>query len=622
MTEEGDLYKAVDTPEERLEGLIYSQDIADVPDPVKKLLEATPHLIVKPRSIDQIVQVLKTAGEKGAPVVPRGSASSGFGGVIPLKGGIVIDLSSMNKILEVDREDGRVLVEAGVRWWDLERTLEKVGLALKTYPSSIFSTVGGWASTKGYGINSLRYGPLKEQILSIEVVTPRGEVKHLEATHPEFKYYIGTEGQMGIITKVALSVREKPRESHPILLQFPGTGEALTFTLKIFEKGVNPLHIIYMDRYYLGVANRLLGEALIKEMDSLLIYLEDKGEVETLQEVLEGENDVERAPDYLASYLWHERFFPMKVKRLGPGYLACELLLPIKRIEDYLEKVRGVAAHYGVEIFTEAHIVTREEAVVTASFLTDQRRLGYYLHLLLVMILTEVGVEMGGKPYGVGIWNTLFLRHIFPQGQVEEYRRYKERVDPHYILNPGKFFEIKTKYLRVPKGLLRTNIFDLVFKALTSLSPILGRLAGMNGGPSLEGERGKAFMRIAPYACAKCGSCIPVCPAYLVTGDERVTARGKLLALKELLEGRGISREEAELVFLCLHCKACDSVCQSELPLSEVWDALEEELERLYGRPEERISRFVEMVEESEEYKRFVDEHSLLISIASKGGEG
>lgn len=206
---------------------------------------------------------------------------------------------------------------------------------------------------------------------------------------------------------------------------------------------------------------------------------------------------------------------------------------------------------------------------------------------------------------------------------MEEYKRYKERVDPYHILNPGKFFEIKTKYLRVPRGLFRTSFFDLVFKTLIPLSSILGKLAGVNGGPHLhpKGVSGKVFMRIAPYACAKCGSCIPVCPAYLVTGDERVTARGKLLALKDLLEGRGISREEAELVFLCLHCKACDNVCQSELPLAEVWDALEEELEKLYGRPEERISRFVKMVEESEEYKCFIDEHSLLISIASKGGE-
>ena len=113
------------------------------------------------------------------PVVPRGAASWGFGGVIPAKAGIVIDLSPFRKVLAIDKAQKTATVEGGARWNDIEILARKQGLGLMSYPSSKFSTIGGWISTGGYAINSFKYGHISKQIVSMTVVTGTGEVKKL-----------------------------------------------------------------------------------------------------------------------------------------------------------------------------------------------------------------------------------------------------------------------------------------------------------------------------------------------------------------------------------------------------------------------------------------------------------
>jgi FAD/FMN-containing dehydrogenase len=144
----------------------YSHDIGDLPAIMTKTLFNTlPDFVVQPKSVDEIKKVMAFANANKVPVVPRGAASWGFGGVIPTRGGIVIDLSPFRNILGIDKAKKTVTVEAGARWSDIDILAKKQGLCLLTYPSSKFSTVGGWISTGGIGINSFRYGRLSESIV-------------------------------------------------------------------------------------------------------------------------------------------------------------------------------------------------------------------------------------------------------------------------------------------------------------------------------------------------------------------------------------------------------------------------------------------------------------------------
>src|SRR5512137_1300929 len=170
---------------------MYSHDIGDLPPVMAKtLFETLPDLVVQPGSIDEISRILVFANERKIPVIPRGAASWGFGGVIPTRGGIVIDLSPFRSILYVNKVQKTVTVEAGARWSDIDILAKKEGLCLMTYPSSKFSTVAGWIATGGYGINSFRYGHLSEQIISMSVILPSGELKKITPNDPDFEYFV------------------------------------------------------------------------------------------------------------------------------------------------------------------------------------------------------------------------------------------------------------------------------------------------------------------------------------------------------------------------------------------------------------------------------------------------
>ena len=133
------------------------------------------------------------------------------------------------KSWRIDTTQKTVTVEAGARWSDIDIMARKEGLCLMTYPSSKFSTVGGWISTGGYAINSFKYGHLSQQIVSMTVVTGTGEVKRLSPSDRDFTYFISTEGEFGIVVEVTLKLRDIPQGSYPHLLYFPSDKEAFAF---------------------------------------------------------------------------------------------------------------------------------------------------------------------------------------------------------------------------------------------------------------------------------------------------------------------------------------------------------------------------------------------------------
>jgi FAD/FMN-containing dehydrogenase len=193
---------------------MYSHDIGDVPlIMTETFFKTQPDFVVQPKNVDEIKKVLAFANDKKIPVIPRGAASWGFGGVIPTNAVIVIDLSPFRKILELNTAEKRVTVEAGARWSDIDIMAKKEGLCLMTYPSSKFSTVAGWISTGGYGINSFKYGHLSKQIVSMKIITGAGELKELSPSDQDFSYFVSTEGEFGIVVEATLMLRDVPQAS-------------------------------------------------------------------------------------------------------------------------------------------------------------------------------------------------------------------------------------------------------------------------------------------------------------------------------------------------------------------------------------------------------------------------
>jgi FAD/FMN-containing dehydrogenase/NAD-dependent dihydropyrimidine dehydrogenase PreA subunit len=602
--------KIIDKVEEKE---MYSHDIGDVPAIMTKtFFQIQPDFVVQPKSADEIKKVLEFANENKVPVIPRGAASWGFGGVIPTNAGIVIDLSPFRKILYLNKAQKTITVEAGARWSDIDILAKKEGLCLMTYPSSKFSTVAGWIATGGYGINSFRYGHLVNQIVSMTVITPAGESKKLTPSDPEFAYFVSTEGEFGIIVEVNLKLRDLPQASYPHLFYFESENEAFTFIEKFIQSGqaeeLKPNVIRFLDENHLSDINEIMHSTVFKKSAGVLIEFANSEEDNKFLSIIEQNDKVEEAPRYVASYLWNERLFGMKTKRLGPTILASESIIPIEAAAGFIAKAKKLGTNFGVEIFIDSYILDEKMALIMTNFLCDSRKFKYYIDLPLTMMLTQTAVSMGAEPYGLGIWNAGFINYLYNKEKKQKLLAYKAKVDPNNIMNPGKFFEIKSKFFNIPAVVFRPAIFSFSIKILILLAPVIGKIATLLMGKDKKID--SLDFELTTHACAKCGNCIAVCPAYLVTGNEEVTAKGKIALAIKLIEGRKVTKEEAENVFMCMHCKACEEICQTNLELMMLWDSLEKRVEAKFGRPEEKIAEFLKKVDDSEDYWEMVDRNN------------
>lgn len=578
---------------------LYSMDIGVIPFS-RLLFKTLPDLIIRPKNIEALKKIIKVADKEQIALFPRGLGSSGLGGVVPTVGGIVLDFLSLNEIDELDRENRMITVQAGVRWSDIEKFLRTEELAMRAYPSSFFSTVGGWIATGGYGIGSFKFGHLQSQIEAIEVLFTSGEVKSIKQDDEAFSRFFGTEGQFGIILTATLRLRTKPIKSMPHLIYFECVEAVVTFIKDMINAGIEPYHIKYVDSAYLEKTNKLLEEKLFRERDAIVVTFEDVTEDQKFLSFAAKQGI--HADEYLARYLWHERLFSMKRRDHGPTPLACEIILPLENFAPYMNRISQMAARFKVRLNVESHIIGKDDALVLVHYDSDVRELQTYLaHLALIPLLTKLGTTFRGVPYGLGIWNAPFIHDKLDRQMLRCYKAYKHEVDPHNILNPGKFFAARTKWANIPGMLLNPAIFRVIIRMVQVFSPILVQ-------PILKEKNTKhetALEKIV-YSCVKCGSCAANCPAYLVTQDELLNPKNKLYLAKKLLEEEEIAKSDAEKAFLCLHCGMCRDVCQNDLDLLTAWSELEEGLEGRFGKPEEAIRNFVSAMEESDDYWRFV----------------
>ena len=369
-----------------------------------------------------------------------------------------------------------------------------------------------------------------------------------------------------------------------------------------------PNVIRFLDETHLSDINELMHSPIFKKSAGVLVELSSLEDDEKFLKAVAQTGNPDEAPRYMASYLWNERLFGMKTKRIGPTILASENIIPIASAAGFIKKAKKLGANFGVEIFIDSYIIDEKMALIMTNFLCDSRKTRYYIALPLQQMLTQTAVSMGAEPYGLGIWNAAFINNLYSGEKKKELLAYKAKVDPNNIMNPGKFFGIQSKFFNIPAVIFQPAIFSFFINLLILLSPVVGKIATLLLGKDQKVD--SLDFELTTHACAKCGNCIAVCPAYLVTGNEAVTAKGKIALAKKLIDGRNLTKEEAENVFMCMHCKGCEEICQTNLELMTLWDALEKRVEVKFGRPEDKISEFLKRVDDSKEYWEMVDRNN------------
>jgi ferredoxin len=296
----------------------------------------------------------------------------------------------------------------------------------------------------------------------------------------------------------------------------------------------------------------------------------------------------------------------MKTKRLGPSILASEIIIPIKSAAGFIAKAKKIGANFGAEISIDSYIIDADKALVMATFLTDSRKKNYIINIPLVSVLTKAAVSLGAEPYGLGLWNAAFVHNLFNKAKFAELKAYKAKTDPNNILNTGKFFSTGAR--GAGSLVFSSGFFGPAMSMLGATSPVVGRTLTAVLGKDKKVDN--LDYELSLHACAKCGNCIAVCPAYLITKNEALTAKGKIALAKKLLSGQKVTQEETDIAFMCMHCKGCQEICQTNLELMNLWDALEAKLKEKYGRPDAKIQEFLTAVDAAQEYWDMVERNN------------
>jgi len=360
---------------------IYRYDFLVIPKQLSRFVK-TPICVVQPKNDEDVLKILEVSERFEMPIIPRGTGTSGYGGSVPLQPCIILDMKNFNR---VSFQDETAIVEAGAVWIDVEKSANKIGKALRVYPSSAFvSTVGGWIAQNGFGIGSLKYGSIAENVEWIEVADFSGI---RQVSGEKIRFYAGAFGTTGIILRTCIRLRENE--------EIKSTAFHCSFSeaLKHVE---GAYHANFKDAHHM-------------KLDGL-------GEKETMLVSYEGEGESSE----LGKILWEKRLYPLKALKSDKIY--SEVVVPFKKAEDFYEQTKAMC--YGIEA-----IFARDWVVFLGLFGRGVRE---YLKALKFVRIAE---KLGGGVYSTGM--------LFPHKNKmkRELKDYKREVDPKNLLNPKKAFQ-------------------------------------------------------------------------------------------------------------------------------------------------------------------------------------
>jgi Fe-S oxidoreductase/FAD/FMN-containing dehydrogenase len=567
----------------KTERKLYGHDIAAIPNLVKPLVGNTiPEAVVQPESEEELIELVDWAANHKIALTPRGKASSGYGGVLPIKKGLVVDFYRMNRIISIDAGAQTATVQAGVVWEKLDRELKKHGLTLRLYPTSYpASTVGGWLAQGGAGIGSYEAGWFRDNVVKARVVLGDGTAREFSGS--ELDLVADAEGITGLISEV--TVRIQPLEDLELVaIGCPDAHDLQRFVQSLVDEKLPIWSLIFINPRMAELKNRapllehyghpveervLLPAAYII---TIAFRTKDRKAVrDRLPELLKP-CEAEILSDRIAQHEWNHRFKLMVVKRLGPSLVPAEVVIPLSALGDVMTEIDG-KVHQPV---VKEGVVIREswdgqpEVVILGFIPSDQRRFSYNFVFSLVLTIIKIAEKHGGRPYATGIYFAKKARQVLGEDRLRRLKAFKAEADPKTILNPGK----------VIGG-------GLVGAALGLANPFepLVRPLGNHVIPEI-GERPAKPVRDIPadvawyaYGCSQCGYCIEECDQFYGRGWESQSPRGKWYWLREHMEGREKwDQFMVDTILVCTTCELCNLRCSAALPIESSWMKLRGQL--------------------------------------------
>ena len=561
---------------DRTERKLYGHDIAAMPLMMKPIIgDTTPDAVVQPENETELVELIRWAGKRGIPLTPRGKASSGYGGVLPVDGGIVVDFYRMNRIIDINRESMTATVQAGVVWEKLDRALKAEGMTLRLYPSSYpGSTVGGWLAQGGAGIGSFEAGWFKDNVVSARVVPADGSVRVLAGK--DLNLVSEAEGITGFISEITIRIKKDEKIS-VVAVGAADAGSLQKFLQSVIDARLPIWSIIFINPQMALLRNRApeaghRGAADHPRPQLPPLYITTLSFRHTDRKAVQGrlgelvkETGCVLLSDEIASHEWENRFRLMVVKRLGPSLVPTEIVVPLAGFAEVMSeidrKVRQPLVKEGIVVREGRD--GRPEVVILGFIPSDQRKLSYNVIFALAMTVMSIARRHGGRPYCTGLYFAAKASQVLAPEALAAIRAFKAKTDPNDILNPKKV---------VANGLVGG-----VMRIAGALEPLARPLANMLA--TKVGERAVRPVKGIPadvvwyaYSCSQCGYCVEECNQFYGRGWESQSPRGKWYWLREYMEGReSWSQPMVDTVLSCTTCELCDYRCSEGLPIESSW---------------------------------------------------
>ena len=561
---------------DRRERKLYGHDIAAMPGLIKPLVGTTiPDAVVQPNTEAELVDLIQWAVKHKVALTPRGKASSGYGGVLPVKQGVVVDFFRMNKMIAIDKQAMTATAQAGAVWEKFDRHLAKQGLTLRTYPTSYpGSTVGGWLAQGGAGIGSYEAGWFRDNVVSARVVLPDGTIR--EFSGAELDFVSDAEGTTGFISEV--TIRVMPLEEMDVIsIGCPAAHDLQRLIEAIMEENLPIWSLLFINPRMAEMKNRAplmlhLGHPAEKRVLLPASYImtmtfraKDSARIREGIGKLLKLCEAEILSDAIAEHEWKNRFKLMVVKRLGPSLVPAEVVIPLSALGDVMSDIEGMIQQ---PVVKEGVIIRnsgggKPEVVILGFIPSDERTFGYNFVFGLSLTIMRIAESHGGHAYSTGLYFASKAKDILGKDRFSRMKDFKRKVDPGEILNPGKVFK---------SGLMGTAI------SLGSVFEPFIRPFG-NYIITKVGERPKEPVREIPadvawyaYGCSQCGYCVEECDQFYGRGWESQSPRGKWYWLREYMAGREKWDQKAVDTFLvCTTCELCNLRCSAALPIEPSW---------------------------------------------------
>jgi glycolate oxidase len=423
-------------------------------------LHQMPGCVILPVNVEEISRIIRYAREHKVPVVTRGSGTGLSGGSVPVPDCIVLCLVKMDRILELDTKNLTVFCEAGVITQRIADAADSAGLLYPPDPGSIrVSTIGGNVAENAGGLRGLKYGITRDYVMGLEVVLASGEIIWLGnkcvkdvAGYSMRDLFIGSEGTLGIITKILLRLVPKPTARKTLLASFERMDSAAATVSAIIEKRIIPCTLEFLDRTTIHCVEQHAGVGLPTDAEAILL-METDGHPAVVEDEARQMETIARANGALsvrvaadaqesARLATARRAAFSSLARVSPTTVLEDATVPRSCLVQMINFIQDVAARYRLRIGTFGHM---GDGNLHPTFLTDEKNANEMERVEKAMEeIFTFAVKLGGTitgEHGVGLAKKKFLRDAIGEGSLRLMKQMKQTLDPDNILNPGKIFD-------------------------------------------------------------------------------------------------------------------------------------------------------------------------------------